>query len=271
MDEPVDTGFAAVLTNPNAVWKEPSDGSIYAVLSRAQAAPGEQAGLDAAVTATVTKLTPDGVQAAKALLSLPALTAQMLARLARELAMDIRPQLDILKDYGLNRVQYDFLREHNEFFKAALYASVIEWNSAMSTPERIKAQAAAALEDKLPDLAIRMGNKSEGLPGVVEAAKLFAKIAGVGERDMGNVATGERFTITINLGADERLVVGAPKEISAAGVSAAGAGKIPVDAEGQDRAQALRPIAEGAGNASTFRLVSQAPSDRAAIPEDTKK
>lgn len=250
MEEPVDTGFAAVLTNPNAVWRAP----------------------EADVTATVTEgLTPDGVQAAKALLSLPLLTAPMLARLARELAMDIRATLEILKDYNLNKVQYDFLREHNEFFKAALTASTIEWNSAMSTQERIKAQAAAALEDKLPDLAIRMGNKSEGLPGVVEAAKLFAKIAGVGERDVGAVASGERFTITINLGADERIIVGASQEVSKAGVLANGAGSLSAHTEGQGNGQTARPIPEGAGGDATFRLLTQTSRAGEALPADTKK
>jgi hypothetical protein len=277
MDEAVDTGFAEVLTNPNAVWREPSDGAIYAAVSRASTPPEEQASLDehiAAVTATVTNpvaLTPDGVQAAKELLQLPILTAPMLARLARELAMDIRSTLTILKDYNLNRVQYDFLRANNEFFKAALAASTIEWNSAMSTPDRIKIQAAAALEDKLPDLAIRMGNKSEGLPGVVEAAKLFAKIAGVGEREMGAVASGERFSIVINLGADEKLTIGAPQDISPTGAGKARAGHVSVDAEAQDRAQALRPIAQGQGSSETFRLVATTPSDLPEVRGDTKK
>ena len=150
-------------------------------------------------------------------------------------------------------------------------ASTIEWNSAMSTPDRIKIQAAAALEDKLPDLAIRMGNKSEGLPGVVEAAKLFAKIAGVGEREMGAVASGERFSIVINLGADEKLTIGAPQEISPAGAGKARACHVPVDAEAQDHAQALRPIAQGQGSSETFRLVSTTPSDLPEVQGDTKK
>jgi hypothetical protein len=251
MDEQVDTGFAAVLTNPNAVWKPSED-----------------------VTATVTGptgLTADGVQAAKALLALPILTGPTLARLARELAMDIRATLEILRDYNLNKVQYEFLRDNNEFFKAALTASTIEWNSAMSTQDRIRAQAAAALEDKLPDLAIRMGNKSEGLPGVVEAAKLFAKIAGVGERDVGAVASGERFTITINLGADEKIIVGSSQEVPSTGAVKTGAGHLPVDAEAQDRTQALRPIAEGQGDNATFRLLTKTSGDRPAVPDDTKK
>lgn len=253
MDEPIDTGFAAVLTNPNAVWHPPAEEDVTAAVTTQQA------------------LTPAGVEASKALLAMPELTGPLLARLARELAMDIRQQSLILKDYHLNKVQYEFLRDHNDFFKAALHASLIEWNSAMSTQERIKAQAAAALEDKLPDLAIRMGNKSEGLPGVVETAKLFAKIAGVGERDVGATPSGERFTITINLGGDEKLIVGAPQGVSQPGTAAAKLGQLSSNTEGEGSGQTLRPISEGQGDGATFRLVGEAPRSPPAIRQDTEK
>jgi hypothetical protein len=52
-----------------------------------------------------------------------------------------------------------------------------------------------------------MQNKGEGLPGVVEAAKLFAKVAGAGEQKSGGGAPGERFTINIDLGGDQRITV----------------------------------------------------------------
>jgi hypothetical protein len=50
-----------------------------------------------------------------------------------------------------------------------------------------------------------MQNKGEGLPGVIEAAKFFGKIARVGEREVGPSAPGERFTINIDLGGDKSL------------------------------------------------------------------
>lgn len=137
---------------------------------------------------------------------LPEFTPVELAKLAREVAMDIKDLAVVLEHYKLTREQYDQLAQHNEFFKQALHVSIIEWNSALTTPERIKLESAAILEDALPRLGARMANAAEGLPGVVEAAKLFAKIAGLGEKEQGTSAPGERFTINIDLGGDHRTI-----------------------------------------------------------------
>lgn len=200
MSETVDTGFEDVIAGER--WEEPAP-----------------AGAGPIVTATVIPeppapsplpsmgLTAAGVQAAKALVALPSLDAPSLAKLAREMAMDIKERHVVLKDYGLNDTQYEFLEANNEFYRAALQAACTEWHAPLSTPERIKVEAAAILEDALPGLGARMQNKAEGLPGVIEAAKLFAKVAGVGERDAAGAAPGERFTINIDLGGDQKIVV----------------------------------------------------------------
>lgn len=169
------------------------------------------------VTATVTDEQIDqlvkvafddaAVQATKALIQLPNIEIPVLAKLARDVAMDIKERHVILKDYKLTQAQYDFLETHNAFFRNALAAASLEWHAPLSTAERIKVEAAAILEDSLPGLGARMQNKSEGLPGVIEAAKLFAKVAGVGERESGGAGSGERFTINIDLGGDQKISV----------------------------------------------------------------
>ncbi len=137
---------------------------------------------------------------------LPELSPIDLAKLAREIAMDIKDVDVVLGFYHITLEQYAHLKEHNEFFKQALKVSTLEWNSALTTAERVKLESAAILEDALPRLGARMVSQSEGLPGVVEAAKLFAKLAGLGEKEVGNAAPSERFSININLGGDEKLV-----------------------------------------------------------------
>jgi hypothetical protein len=187
LTDTIDTGFDAVLAGER--WEEP--------------APTEPS---PPVTAAVTPgLTPEGVQAAKALVQLPPLTVPELAKLAREIAMDIKERHVILKEFGLSQTQFDFLSSSNDFFKQALNACCIEWHAPLSTQERIKTEAAAILEDSLPGLGARMQSKSEGLPGVIEAAKLFAKVAGVGERETGGGAVGERFVINIDLGGGQKI------------------------------------------------------------------
>jgi hypothetical protein len=178
------------------------------------------AGADPQITATVNPpqpapadlpisqgLTPAGVQAAKALVRLPDLDWPSLAKLAREMAMDIKERHTILKEFKLSDAQYDFLEAHNDFYRQAFAAACKEWHAPLTTQERIKVEAAAILEDSLLVLGARMQNKGEGLPGVVEAAKLFAKIASVGERESGPSSPGERFTINIDLGGDKSLTV----------------------------------------------------------------
>jgi hypothetical protein len=134
-----------------------------------------------------------------ATVKLPAMNMQLLAALAREVAMDIREVEDILPDYKLSQEQYTRLLTH-PFYEKALQSAVIEWNSAISTHHRLKIEAAAALEHGLPKLHSRMVNPNESLPAAVEVGKLFAKIAGIGEQ--GQTAAGEKFTISINLGSD---------------------------------------------------------------------
>lgn len=198
MTDQVDTGFDAVIAGEK--WEAPEP----------DVAAGQDFGREP-VTVTVTTpppgLTDAGKQAAKALVQLPVMTPSELAKLAREIAMDIKERTLVFKEYALTETQYEFLEANNDFYKAALQAACVEWHAPLSTQERIKVEAAAILEDSLLGIGARMQNKSEGLPGVIEAAKLFAKVAGVGEREVGLGTPGERFTINIDLGGDQKLVV----------------------------------------------------------------
>lgn len=123
-----------------------------------------------------------------------------LAKLAREVAMDIKEIGDIIRVYGLDLNQYEFVKEI-PFYKNALEVEMLAWNSSLSAPERVKLQAAAILEESLPALGMRMSKPGENLTGVVEAAKLFAKIGGLDlQEKQGGGAPGERFNININIG-----------------------------------------------------------------------
>lgn len=274
MDEEVDTGFAAVIANPDAVWKPPAEEGAPVT---ATVNPGPEnndiipirhdtsldtGGIDPKAKFVTEPepskgLTPEGIQAAKSLVQLPKeLTVHILARLAREIAQNIRETHVILADYKINQTQFDWLCAYHEFFKQALHHSVIEWNAAGNTQERIKLQAAAGFEDKLPLLLTRMGNTTEGLPGVVEAAKLVAKVAGVGERDVGAGAPGEKFSITINLGADEKVIVGS-KDVTPSDQTKARSGSLATNTEGNGAGQTISANTEADGTGSSFRLITE--------------
>lgn len=165
---------------------------------------------DEEITATVTTgLTPEGLDALKAIVALPKQFGppEMVA-LARDLATNIHPLNVILLNHNVSNVQYEFLTEHNAFFKKTLEALSLEWQGVTKTVDRLRMQAQAALEAQLPSIASRMGKQSEKLIDAVEAAKLFAKIGDVDGGASGGNASGERFTISIDLGADSRLVIG---------------------------------------------------------------
>lgn len=158
------------------------------------------------------------------------ITPHQMAALAREVAINIRELPDILKNFGLTGEQYARIAEI-DFFKHALSAAVIEWTSALKTADRIRIEAAVALEDAMPVLAARMKDGKEGLPAAVEAGKLFAKLAGLGEREGSQSAPGEKFTININLGdgADDKLSF--EKDVTPRAPSL-GAGALQINTEG---------------------------------------
>lgn len=131
---------------------------------------------------------------------------EKLAKLARELVMNIRERSAVFKEYGLTEDQFVSHIASNPFFQRVLENYTIEWNGALSTHQRLRVQAATALEESLIGIAARMNSKDEALPAVVETAKLFAKIAEVGEPAKVN-GHGEKFTITINMGENTKLQV----------------------------------------------------------------
>jgi hypothetical protein len=135
--------------------------------------------------------------------ALPDLSPADMAKLAGEIARDIRDMDEILADYKLTVDQYNYLK-YNPFFKRVLETALIEWNSSLSVHERIKIEAAAYLEQGMPKLGARMMKDSEELKDAVETGKLFAKIAGIGEvGDKGS--PGEKFSIHIDLSGDKSI------------------------------------------------------------------
>lgn len=156
------------------------------------------------------------------------MTTQELAALARELAMAIRDEADILNEYQITAVDYDVIKTNPQFIKI-FEGFVTEWNSAINTPERVRIEAAAALEQAMPKLFARMGNKNEALNHVVEVAKFFARAAGIGEVKNAATQQGEKFMISINLGADTKMVIEQQKEPIPAKIIEGTAVEIPLE------------------------------------------
>lgn len=127
-----------------------------------------------------------------------------LVKLARELAMEIHPLEDILKAHQIEPELWGIIQE-NHRFQALLDTETAQWNGALNTSERVKIKAAALIEEWLPEANMRVHDKHEPLSAKTDLAKLIRDLAGFSRSGMSVENGGERFSVTINLGADAQL------------------------------------------------------------------
>ena len=126
--------------------------------------------------------------------------------LARDMAVMLFDEPTILDNNGITEEQLNYLKE-NEFFKQQLELASAEWHSIKSVNQRIALGAAMIVEDALPTIGARLKTSQEPLAGVVQGLTAVSKIAGLGEKPQGQQTPGEKFTITINLGAANQKVI----------------------------------------------------------------
>jgi hypothetical protein len=131
---------------------------------------------------------------------MPDLDEITMAKLAREMAVNIRNYQDIFRDFNINEEDFYEITKI-PFFQRAKEQYTLEWNSAISTNERVKLISASLLEPGLPVLAARMVDRNEPLAAAIETGKFLARNAGIGDAKA-EQKPNDRFVITINLGAD---------------------------------------------------------------------
>lgn len=134
----------------------------------------------------------------------PKVTELKLLQIAREIAMDIRPIEEILKLHDINMDQWELLQESPRF-RAYMESEAAAWHGSLNTHERVKLKAAAMLEEWLPELNMRMHDRAESLNAKIEAGKLARDLAGFAKNGVGVEGSGEKFSVTINLGQDSKL------------------------------------------------------------------
>lgn len=127
-----------------------------------------------------------------------------LIKLAREIAMDMRPLDEILEIHEITPKNWEKLRE-NTHFQDLLRSEIEAWQTAANTPERVKLKSLAFVEEALPEFYARAHDPKEPLNAKVEVLKTIAKFAGVGGNQFDANVGGEKFSVTINLGADQSL------------------------------------------------------------------
>jgi len=131
-----------------------------------------------------------------------------LVALAREIAMDMKQLPDVLKELSITPEQFEIIK-NSQFFKHVLSQEIANWASALNTSERVKLKSQAMIEMSLEEFYARMHDSKEPLSAKVELLKTLAKIAGV-DASKAEQAAGERFMVTINMGADQKLTIDKP-------------------------------------------------------------
>lgn len=134
----------------------------------------------------------------------------MIVQLAREIAMDIHPTEQILRNHQISPTRWEEI-QRNTRFRQILQGFVEEWNSADNTEKRTKLKALSFVEESMPEMYARLHSPAEPLPAKAKVLEVVAKIAGLGANGaMGTGGSGEKFSVTINLGEQKTLVVSAP-------------------------------------------------------------
>lgn len=135
----------------------------------------------------------------------PGFNDTRLIRLARELAMDIRPIQDVLKSHGMTEAEWETVSASPRF-RQYLGNFVEEWQAAGNTPERVKLKSLAFVEESLVEFYARAHDPNEPLSAKTEVLKTVARFAGVGAA-ADSAITGEKFSVTINLGSDQTVKI----------------------------------------------------------------
>lgn len=126
-------------------------------------------------------------------------------RLAREIAMDMRPLEDVLAAQGISPASWESISKTAKF-QDYLLQFANEWNSAINTAERVKLKSLAFIEESLPEFYARAHCPKETLNAKVEVLKTVSRLAGLGGPVEGSIS-GERLSVTINLGADQQVKI----------------------------------------------------------------
>lgn len=129
-------------------------------------------------------------------------TLPTVAALVTDVAQNLYELPYLLKKHKLTAEQYGFL-EQNEFFKRALAAETLVWQSTNSIQKRLALEAAIAVEAALPTVAARLSKATEPLADVVALLKVLSEMAGtIGAKAAVATGNNEKFKIIINMGAD---------------------------------------------------------------------
>lgn len=136
----------------------------------------------------------------------PSYNEVKLLRLAREVAMDILPLDRILDQHQIDQNEWESITKTPRF-QSLLASEKQAWESAVNSDERVRLKSLSMIEEALPEFYARMHDAREPLAAKTEVLKTIARFAGVGSNNFDAAVSGEKLSVTINLGADHQLKI----------------------------------------------------------------
>jgi hypothetical protein len=123
-----------------------------------------------------------------------------LAELARDIAIEFHGLPTILRAHEISDEQWAQISVNPQFLAMAAEMKRT-WDSAGNAKERVRMKASTAVEAMLPIILNDIASPATPLAQKTEALKLLAKLGELGETQREGGDAGERFHVTINLGA----------------------------------------------------------------------
>lgn len=134
----------------------------------------------------------------------PFLDDTKMLKLAREIAMDMKPLEDILQALSIDHEEWKGIQMMPRF-NAYLKDAIETWHGALNTGERVRLKSLAFVEEALPEFFARAHDATEALPAKTEVLKTIARFAGVGAAVGNDGSPADRLSVVINLGADNSV------------------------------------------------------------------
>lgn len=126
--------------------------------------------------------------------------------LAREIARDMQPLQAILEARQIDANEWERIQS-NPYFQSVLGSEVEAWQSATNVGERVRLKALHFVEEALPEFFQRAHDPRETLTAKNEVLKTIVRLAGIGNSMGDGGSMGEKFSVTINLGADQTVTI----------------------------------------------------------------
>ena len=129
------------------------------------------------------------------------------AHIATELAAGLSDASAVRERYGISQAQWETLKK-SEVFREMLGEAVRRLRGDLNASARIQMKADIVLEDAIPAYDDIIHSKETPAQAKIDAGKLLAQLTGrTGKQNENGPVSGGGFTLNINLGGQEKVVI----------------------------------------------------------------